>query len=350
MAHPQQHFLPALTGYRAIAAWLIFVFHLLKPNTHWPQWLQQVVGQFHIGVDMFFVLSGFLIAYRYYRQVPLNFRSYMMNRIARIYPMYFLLTIAVFVISYLQNGWSGEKTIEAVLSFTLTKALFSNYTFVGIDTGWTLTIEEIFYLCAPLYFVLVRKSRQNLVYIPVAVFLFGTLLKYLFTGSGWGFMQNNIAVYVFEFFAGIALAVFLKAPKRPTRGLVTYGALAFLVGYLLAHAFLLGRLQQDWAHAADAVLLSCLGIAPLLYGLIYERTLVQKILSWPVMILLGKSSYIFYLIHKGWVTNMLYDFVTPNVALIFILLNIISVGLFYFIEEPANLWIRAQYKKRYGKG
>lgn len=330
MTQNQQHFLLALTGYRAIAAWL-----------------QQIVGQFHLGVDMFFGLSGFLIAYR---QVPLNFRSYMVNRIARIYPMYFLLTIAVFVISYWQSGWFGEKTTEAMLSFTLTKALFEKYTFVGIDTGWTLTIEEIFYLCAPLYFMLVRKTRQNLVYIPVAVFLFGTLLKYLFTGSAWGFMQNNISVYVFEFFAGIALAVFLKAPKRPTRGLVTYGALAFLAAYLAAHAFWLGRLGNDWLHAVDITLLSCLGIAPLLYGLIYEKTFVQRFLSWPVMILLGKSSYIFYLIHKGWVTNMLYDFVTPNVVLIFILLNVLSVGLFHFIEEPANLWIRAQYKKRYGQG
>lgn len=343
-------FLPALTGYRAIAAWLIFVFHLLKPNTSWPAWLQSLVGQFHIGVDMFFVLSGFLIAYRYAYQYPIHLKSFFINRVARIYPMYFILTLAFFIVTYLQDGgWSSERTIEAILSFTLTKALFEKYTFAGIDTGWTLTLEEIFYICAPFYFLLIRKSKKWLWALPIFIFLFGSTLKYLFSESTWGFMQHNISVYIFEFFAGIALAFFIRKPmhrEKGKRGLITYWGLGFILAYLCVHAFVIGRIENDWLHALDVIILSVLGIIPLLFGLIYEKTFIQWVLSTPIMILLGKSSYIFYLIHKGWITNILYEYVSANFIIVFVLLNVLSIVLFKYIEEPLNIFIRTRFTSK----
>ena len=54
----------ALTSYRAIAAWIIFVYHFMPfNNPKYPTSIKQFVWGFHIGVDMFFVLSGFLITY-----------------------------------------------------------------------------------------------------------------------------------------------------------------------------------------------------------------------------------------------------------------------------------------------
>ena len=86
-------FFPALTGYRAIAAWMVFVYHFFPfKNPNIPDFVKDIAGQLHMGVDMFFVLSGFLITYRYFDENPINFKKYMVNRIARIYPMYFLFT------------------------------------------------------------------------------------------------------------------------------------------------------------------------------------------------------------------------------------------------------------------
>ena len=81
-------FFPALTGYRAIAAWMVFVYHFFPfKNPNIPDFVKDIAGQLHMGVDMFFVLSGFLITYRYFDENPINFKKYMVNRIARIYPI-----------------------------------------------------------------------------------------------------------------------------------------------------------------------------------------------------------------------------------------------------------------------
>lgn len=176
-----KQFFPALTGFRAIAAWMIFIYHFFpfkNINHSYPKWIAQFIWEFHIGVDMFFVLSGFLITYRYFDQHPINFKKYMVNRMARIYPMYFILTALVFVVSFFQTGWSSQKTMEALLSFTMTKAIFTDYIFVGISQGWTLTIEEIFYISAPLYFVLIRKNKFFLFIIPIVIMIMGGYSPY----------------------------------------------------------------------------------------------------------------------------------------------------------------------------
>lgn len=63
------------------------------------------------------------------------------------------------------------------------------------------------------------------------------------------------------------------------------------------------------------------------------------------MIYLGKSSYIFYLIHLGFISLIIFEYVTENKILIFILLNIISLLLFKYIEEPLNHYIRRKFGK-----
>ena len=102
---------PALTGYRAIAAWIIFVYHFMPfNNPKYPASIKQFVWGFHIGVDMFFVLSGFLITYRYFNDRPIDFKKYILNRFARIYTMYILITLLVFMVYYLQyQNWNIQK-------------------------------------------------------------------------------------------------------------------------------------------------------------------------------------------------------------------------------------------------
>ncbi|HEX3024336.1 MAG TPA: hypothetical protein VHP12_03920, partial [Chitinophagaceae bacterium] len=104
----------------------------------------------------------------------------------------------------------------------------------------------------------------------------------------------------------------------------------------------------------------------LFYGLIKEPTQLRNFLGSKLMVLLGKSSYIFYLIHIGFISTFVknavannleklsgwfdaknYNWLSENINssvvkifLAFILLNLISVALFKFIEEPVNHFIR----------
>lgn len=353
MLKTDKTFFPALTGYRAIAAWLIFVYHFMPfASPKYSVFAKNIVGHFHIGVDMFFVLSGFLITYRYFNDHPIHIKKYLVNRVARIYPMYFLITAAVFAVWFFQNNfWDSEKSMEALLSFTMTKALFSKYNFAGIPQGWTLTLEEMFYFTAPFYFILIRKNTKWLVILPVIIFLFGTVLKNLTAVSQniWGFMQINISTYIFEFFAGIALgyALLKHRLKPPKIKAVTYFGLFIIALYLFGKSSVehLIDFKSDFGRAFEMIFISVFGIAPLLWGLITENTIVQQFLGSRLMVLLGKSSYIFYLIHKGFVPVFINDYISDNKLVIFILINIISVMLFHFVEEPLNHWIRRKFAK-----
>jgi peptidoglycan/LPS O-acetylase OafA/YrhL len=342
--------IPALTGYRAIAAWMIFVLHFFPFNNPLaPEYLKSFIREWHIGVDMFFVLSGFLITFRYFDQHPINFKKYMVNRFARIYPMYFLVTVGVFVAFYIQTEtWNWGKTMEAIVSLTMTKALFHKYFFTaGISQGWTLTLEELFYITAPFYFILIRKKSYWFFVLPIAIFLFGLGLKELTAvpENTWRFMQKNISFYIFEFFIGIGLALLVK--KKPELRLkfkgTTYFGISFILLLLLTLPITYS--SSDLMKAVVALLLSTFGIAPLMWGLIFEDTFIKRFLSTKYLVLLGKSSYIFYLIHKGFIPILLYDYVAANVLVIFIILNIMSILMFKFIEEPLNLWIRKKYAK-----
>ncbi|WP_282630509.1 acyltransferase family protein [Empedobacter sedimenti] len=346
-------FFPALTGYRAIAAWIIFIYHFFPfNNSKFPIFIKNIVGEFHFGVDLFFVLSGFLITYRYFDQVKIDFKQYMVNRFARIYPMYFLMTILVFLVGYIKAlEWNIDTTTEFVLSITMLKALFTKYFLSGVPQGWTLTLEELFYFTAPFYFLLIKKSKKWLFILPFIVLLFGMSLKTIFNfeSNTWGFLQSNIYVFIFEFFAGIFLAIFIKNKSLEFKyKWVTYFGLLMLVIYVSFIQFLKPYInfKSDIARSIELIGLSLFGILPLLWGLINEQTIIQKFLSSKYMVLLGKSSYIFYLIHKGFIPIFINDYLTSNKLLLFIILNIISILMYTYLEEPLNNFIRKIYKQK----
>lgn len=299
---------------------------------------------------MFFVLSGFLITYRYFNDYPIHFKRYMVNRIARIYPMYFLLTTAVFLVAFFQSGvWNWGKTVEAALSFTMTKALFLDYFLVGIPQGWTLTLEEMFYLTAPLYFILIRKNKWWLYIIPLLIFSFGFGLHKIFENiqNLGGFLQTGIYNYIIEFFAGIGLAIYISKPHKKTTFQYTTTGLSIIIIYLLCitHLREFFMMKNSIGQFLEMGILSCLGIAPLLYGLIHENTFIKRFLSLPIMVLLGKASYVFYLIHKGFIPIFIDEQIWNNKLFIFVLLNLIAIILYKYAEEPLNHLIRKKICK-----
>lgn len=342
----QKQFFPALTGLRAIAAWMVFIYHFAPYNNpNFPTVLKKIFANFNFGVDIFFVLSGFLITYRYFDQPFFNFKKYMVNRFARIYPMYFIVSIGTFVTIYFSGEhWNKERTIELVLNFTMTKALFEKYIYTGVMQGWTLTLEELFYLTAPFYFFLIRKRWHWLIVLPIFIFCFGSLLKCSFAhvDSFGEFMQNNISTYIVEFFTGIFVGLLiLKKTAISFKGYHTYCGLLFIGCYLIIYPYIKELYQEnDLTAFIRMLIISSFGISTLIIGLIIEKNVIQKILSHKLMILLGKSSYIFYLIHAGWLANLIFNYATQNIILIFIILNLISILLFKSIEEPMNRWIR----------
>ncbi|MGZ3932526.1 MAG: acyltransferase family protein, partial [Bacteroidia bacterium] len=238
---------------------------------------------------------------------------------------------------------------------TFLRGYFENIKFSGVSQGWSLTVEETFYFLAPLIFILIKRSKLSAVLLPFLFLALGFLLVRIFQGnSPYGFMNSNqfMLRYTFlgrsaEFFTGIGLALIYKKyqPVYATRYL-TYIGVFFSVLFIVALS-ILGKGYSGAGHPIgmfiNSVLLPVFGFAPLFWGLMSERNFICSALSSKFFVLLGKSSYIFYLIHIGIISAFLSRF-TQNSLVLFVLINLIAIALFKTIEEPLNHFIRNKYR------
>lgn len=343
---------PALTGIRALAAFMVFVHHYNPFSIEiFGKYIHDFFSEFHIGVTIFFVLSGFLICNRYFEESNFSYKNYLIKRVARIYPMYFILTTSTFVffaLVYSQNGWIDFHNYLYNISFL--KGFSDNLKFTGIAQGWSLTVEEVFYFCAPLFFFFIKKNRFFLFVLPLFFLGIGFLLVSFFTSiESNGFMSstNFMLDYTFfgrvsEFFIGIGLALFLRKYPSSIKGITYFG----FIGIILSICALVS-LKVEGGFGVDSltgkvintIVLPVFGIAPLFLGLIKERTIISDFLSSKLVQLLGKSSYIFYLIHLGIFVTILNKIYT-NQWFVFISLNVISIVLYLYVETPLNKLIR----------
>lgn len=153
---------PALDALRAIAVLLVIAAHWLGkdyvpsggPPVHWPGiaenpalwliWCLSYVGW--TGVDLFFVLSGFLIGGMLWRELrrrgTIDFPRFFWRRAFRIWPLYFVMLSYYLVLHAL--GWSPIRPQWPDW------LLVSNYVWGGFPRGWTLSTEEQFYIFVPL--------------------------------------------------------------------------------------------------------------------------------------------------------------------------------------------------------
>jgi len=380
-------YIPALTGVRAIAAFLVFFHHFNQLDFPFP--LRRTLNEFHMGVTMFFLLSGFLICMRYYDSCELSenwFRKYIKNRIARIYPMYLLLTLVTFGLYFIFGGEAsvlngfGTPVVLLLLNIFFLRGFFDDLKFTGVGQGWSLTVEESFYFLAPLFFMQMKKNIKAIIYIPILLILSGCLLVLIFRQIPFfGFFGNFTFMFLYtflgrcvEFFIGMGLALIILQTNEADRKypMFTFLGLIGIAGSIGIMASIpLKGIEYGLYHPIGIItnnLLLPIGIALFYFGVIKENTLIRKFLSSATMQLLGKSSYIFYLIHIGvianfakgitrnsvdwffnWLENNGYDWFLDHIndsvlyiGIVFIRLNMVSIFLYKFIEEPLNLYIR----------
>ncbi|KAA9338905.1 acyltransferase family protein [Adhaeribacter soli] len=353
----QNQYFPALTGVRALAAYLVFVHHVLPGRGILPEPIIQSMHAGQMGVSIFFVLSGFLISYRYSEALPagnISFRNYFLRRVARIYPLYLVLSIIVLLWQKNFDPWHW------FLNLSLLKGFFAFERLTGIAQGWSLTVEECFYLGAPLLFLVFRKLK---IWSVLLILLAGLSIVFLAQlGEPKSFMVNanfmlkcTLFGRCFEFYCGYLLA--RKMQKNAINKslenngstftiagglclLLFYGVFSWLNGKMLP---VLGGIEI--INLVNNFVLP-IGIVLWFYGLLTERTSLSRILSSKLAQVLGRSSYAFYLIHLGLVYEVFYFHVTDNKSLIFLILNVISIGLYYLFEEPVNRFILRKWQTR----
>ncbi|OGX85639.1 acyltransferase family protein [Hymenobacter glacialis] len=364
---------PALTGLRAVAAYLVFFCHNAPDRIDWrwlpmQSWLSRFMEEWGVGVSIFFVLSGFLIATRYQVQATPTrawWGTYLRNRFARIYPLYALLTLLAFGVAAWHTPWAsaapgtGQKmALQLVLNLTLLRGFFEQHIFSGVMQGWSLTAEECFYLAAPMLLIGARANAWRLLLYAAGLLGTGFLLV------GVGQLVKNVPVlgsggfissvpfmlgYTFfgrcaEFLAGMGLALYVTRRPPPAASCSQPGPFTLLgVGWIIVGTALTATLRSTLPFSEMTKYHFCLpiynfvlpvGIVLLLYGLVYERSWLRSVLETRLFDLLGRSSYAFYLLHLGFISSCISVFMIGHPPIKLVELIIVSIIVYWWIEEP----------------
>jgi peptidoglycan/LPS O-acetylase OafA/YrhL len=349
----------ALTGFRCLAACMVFVYHNRKywRNSLHPE-LLRLINEFNIGVALFFVLSGFLIAYTY-GDKPLQQRNgylkYILLRMARILPLYWLILTCY----YLDKPYG--KYLFDWQKYTLVHAFSNRHSIEGIAQAWSLNVEMVFYFFAPFLFWLQRKH---------VLWLIGSLLLFFFIAWGAGAYWHNVNGNKQQFFYPVKFLIDASFPGRAAEfmaGMLMAASFKYsnglffkkipfktFIGFagILITAYIVGLFQPDiYSQGTDKaagrvieLLLLPVFVVLALAGLIQENTWLQRFFAARVMVLLGNASFAFYLVHISYVSLKLREWILlPDRN--FILLWCIAIVLYLLFEKPVYEFCRRQLKK-----
>ena len=178
--------LHGLDHLRAAAIVLVLLFHY-ELYYGVPEWLEILSSFGWSGVDLFFVLSGYLIADKLFRELDskgkIDFKQfYFINRFLRIIPAYLAVVALYFYFPGLQehrgSNPAGLQPLWKFLTFTqnisvdMYKPTFSH--------AWSLCVEEHFYLLLPilLHIIFSRKISHKAIYFFFSVAVFGVLIRF----------------------------------------------------------------------------------------------------------------------------------------------------------------------------
>ncbi|HVZ09971.1 acyltransferase family protein [Rhodopila sp.] len=194
-------------AYRGIAATAVILYHTARhfdKNYDTPR-LESVFQFGHAGVDLFFVISGFIILFVHFDDIgqPGRVRHYLGRRLTRLLPAYWVavaLTIAVSQLSGHVTDWSD------VAWAALPVPTFSEPV---LDVAWTLQYEFVFYAA---FAVLIINRTAGL--ILMVAWLAGVALA---AATGWhpGLPPTYLGIFNIEFFAGMAVAYRLRRGSLP---------------------------------------------------------------------------------------------------------------------------------------
>jgi peptidoglycan/LPS O-acetylase OafA/YrhL len=195
LASPQEKsILLGLDHLRAFAIVFVVLFHY-KFFGH-PGWEPKISGFGWTGVDLFFVLSGFLIAGQLFATVKkgnvIQVKEFFIKRFFRIIPPYFLVLILYFSFPALSE-WGHLSPMWRYFTFTLNFGLDLKQ-YGTFSHAWSLCVEEQFYLILPLCFWLFTyfKGGRKSIYLVIALFIAGFLARFL----SWKYLvEPNLKTY-----------------------------------------------------------------------------------------------------------------------------------------------------------
>lgn len=279
---------------RAVAAIMVLIGHVIAETEHYSG---VAIGADLIpwtrGVDLFFVISGFIIALsgRRYFGVNGGTKAFLLRRLIRVVPLYYLFTTLMLATLVLMPDSVKETAFDPgqVLSSYafLPYARYDGRIAPILSLGWTLNYEIFFYLLFSVFLTL--RGPRGLILVVLTIGILG-LIGLIFTpqAPALAFWTNPILI---EFAFGILLAAFWLAGRdRVKPGFLTGCAvLAFGLGLLI----LLDHINGLPRFVASGIPALIMVAGPLFY---WSGPVASSLPHWSLV--LGDSSYALYLSHR----------------------------------------------------
>jgi peptidoglycan/LPS O-acetylase OafA/YrhL len=337
-----------MEGLRGFAVFLVFLVHYVVLSSPWIDQSSltyrvatalEYVG--NTGVDLFFVLSGFLI-YGSLIKRPRSFSSYISRRIERIYPTFLAVLLLYIGLSFLFPSKSkipsepAEAITYLLQNFLLLPGIFRIEPIISVT--WSLSFEVLFYISIPIIIAVLalrswRSEYRSVLFLVLAILI----LIYPFNFG----IYNRMAMFL----SGILLYEVLAnyTPRFKANGI---GLLALFSGFFLI--LLMRQVNSEYGLQVAVIFIA-------FFFLCFDsfnnpKGFAASVFSWKPLRLFGNMSYSYFLIH-GLTINIIFSLVSivyPSkgmetitfwlvLPLIFLTTLIPAIVVFILIERPYSL-------------
>jgi peptidoglycan/LPS O-acetylase OafA/YrhL len=395
----QQPNLPSLTGLRFWAVMFILLNHLLlgyvpRDNVLFQNLLPHA-GE--IGMDIFFILSGFIIHYNYSASISSfskhSIYSFIVARIARLYPLYiFLFAVELILVG---SQFNKHDVWHSLIFFlTMSQSWFYDLNSAGqtvffmypqSSISWSVSTEMLLYFSYPLILKLILKDKfshfARVIFVLIATILCSLLLSWLnyhkdFLDLGgiklfgeqasmarspsysFAFWLTFVSPYVriFEFIIGVLVChLFLSLKNVPisTKESHIMSAMGLLSASFILATFLPNEYSIGWINQS----LKVIGYYPFIAFIMfvctrYQKSLLDQFFSWKFFVQQGEYSYSIYLFHifiYAYAVHVL-ESVLPSplrIGLLWTSVFICAFILYRFIEMPRRKWLKNKLMSYY---
>jgi peptidoglycan/LPS O-acetylase OafA/YrhL len=304
-----------------------------------------------LGVDLFFVLSGFIISYTYWQRFSVcsynTYRSFLWARLARLYPVHLftLIASALLLVGVRVSGFVGAKDFSTwtlgnfLANAMLVHAWRPHYIESWNNASWSVSCEWFAYLVFPLL-VFIGLKKLSVQAVVMCVVLFQSI-PIVFAQAGYLPPCILLVKVLCEFTAGCLMyhlytrrCEYARAGKK-----LNYGVVAALASVLVL-VWEYRRLAPDWLALVFPFVILAVAESSGFFG---------RLLGSKIAVYWGRVSYSLYMTHN--VTLWLLKAFLPvhsggaGILLFFVYIasiSVVAVLTYHFVEEPARKWMRAR--------
>ncbi len=358
MSNNKSKYLPSIDSLRALAVLAVIIYHVD---------VNYLPGGF-LGVDLFFVLSGYLISsliIKEHRKTgSLNLYNFYIRRARRLLPaVYFMITVGLVVMVLFNEVLLRKSHLDAIFGYIYSSNWW--YIFHKLDYFdsfgaqspfkhlWSLAIEEQFYMIFPLLFLLVNgkkkskdgtyKLNKNFLYVVLGLILVSLIAHILL------FDINNISrIYfgtdtrAFSLLVGVVGAILYPMERLHTKvtpqqnmiySVVSLASIATLITVMIYTSE-----YNTLLYRGGFLLVAILGLIVIISSG-KQHTLMSRLLSFKPVVFIGKISYSLYLWHFPVLvlTTPVSEIGNPNIIFVVlrvILTFILATASYVFVETP----------------